>query len=61
MKVKYEYLVIATAPDGLPVDILTETRSSARKIKNDFVKLYDCTQAKIIQRKYELKEERTVR
>lgn len=61
MKTKYEYEVTAIAKDGYPVDVSTDTRQAARQIKNDFKKLYDCTQAKIIQRKYVLAEERVVR
>lgn len=61
MKVKYEYEVVATAPDGYPVYQETDTRQRAREIKNDLVKLYDCKEAKIVQRKYVLQEQREVR
>lgn len=61
MKTKYEYKVTAVAKDGYPVDTVVDTRSQARQTKKDFVDLYGCTKAKIIQRKYELKQEQTVR
>ena len=61
MKIKYEYEVSAIAEDGYPVYQETDTRQRAREIKNDLVKLYDCTKAKIIQRKYILQEQREVR
>lgn len=60
-KIRYEYLVSGIAEDGYPVSDLFETRSKARAAKNEFKEFYGCTGTKILQRKFTLQTERSVR
>lgn len=60
-KTRYEYLVTGVAEDGYSVSDLFETRSKARAAKNEFKDFYGCTGTKIVQRKFKLEMEKTIR
>lgn len=58
---KFEYVVCGEYEDGVASTEIVYNRNAARQLKKEFKEVYNCVGAKILQRKYVLETERTVR